>query len=221
MEALVNQVLDAVDPTWGPWVVFGLLLMSGFGIPLGEDIINIPAGILVGLDRLPLGPTIIAAYCGVVLGDILWFIVCSRCGARLLHSRWFKRVVHPRRMLQVKHQFDHRGTWVIIMARFIPASRTTTITVAGMMHMPFWKFASATLACVLVTAPMQVGAGWLIAQGLGTRRGVDMTLAIVGMVMVVVAAVLVVRLWRRHKRSGKRPARARASWLRHFRRPLK
>ncbi len=67
MESWINDLMGMVDPTWGPWVIFGLLLLSGFGIPLGEDIIIIPAGMLVQQDALPIWPTLFAAYFGVVL----------------------------------------------------------------------------------------------------------------------------------------------------------
>lgn len=217
----IDRLLESIDPTWGPWVVFGLLLLSGVGIPLGEDIIVIPAGLLVGHGELPLMPTLMAAYFGVVIGDLMWFAVCSKLGTRLLHMRWFKRVVHPRRMLQVKYQFDQRGAWVIVLARFIPASRTTTITVAGMMHMKFWKFALVTIGCVLITAPMQLFAGWWIAQSLKVESTVESIFRLFGLVMVVVAIVLIYRLWSRHRRSGKRTPRARVSWLRHFSRKKK
>ena len=127
MEEWINQLFSYVDPTWGPWVVFGLLLLSGIGIPLGEDIIIIPAGMIVAHGEMPLWPTLLAAYCGVVCGDLLWFMVCTKFGTRIIHKKkWFKRFIHPKRMLQAKYQFDKRGAWVIVLARFIPASRTTT-----------------------------------------------------------------------------------------------
>jgi membrane protein DedA with SNARE-associated domain len=216
MEAWIDQLLSMVDPVWGPWAVFGLLLLSGIGIPLGEDIIIIPAGMLVQQEALPLWPTLAAAYFGVVCGDLLWFIVCSKLGTRLLHKKWFKRLVHPRRMLQVKYQFDVRGIWVIVLARFIPASRTTTITVAGIMHMKFWRFAIATIICCLLTAPMQLFAGWWIAQSLQSDTVVETIFRLLGLVMVVIGLIWAYRLWSRHRRSGSRIPRAKVSWLRRF-----
>ncbi|MBC8310109.1 MAG: DedA family protein [Planctomycetes bacterium] len=216
MEVWIDQLLSMVDPVWGPWVVFGLLLLSGIGIPLGEDIIIIPAGILVQQEALPLWPTLVAAYFGVVCGDLLWFIVCSKLGTRLLHKKWFKRFVHPRRMLQVKYQFDVRGIWVIVLARFIPASRTTTITVAGIMHMKFWKFAVATIICCLLTAPMQLFAGWWIGKSLQSESIVETIFRLLGLVMVVFGLVWAYRLWSQHRRSGRRVPRAKVSWLRRF-----
>ncbi|MAI67473.1 MAG: hypothetical protein CMJ26_06325 [Phycisphaerae bacterium] len=216
MEAWINDLMGMVDPVWGPWFIFGLLLLSGVGIPLGEDIIIIPAGMLVQQGMLPLWPTLMAAYFGVICGDILWFTVCSKLGARIVHKKWFKRLVHPKRMLQVKYQFDVRGAWVIVLARFIPASRTTTITVAGMMHMSYWKFILATTSCVLLTAPMQLFAGWWIAESLQAKSTVELVIRLTGLVMVVVAAVWVYRLWSNHKKGGTQPPRAKASWLRYF-----
>jgi membrane protein DedA with SNARE-associated domain len=216
MEAWIDQLIAGVDPVWGPLIVFGLLCLSGIGIPLGEDIIIIPAGMLVQQHALPLWPTLFASYAGVVTGDLLWFLVCSKLGTRLVHKRWFKRFVHPKRMLQVKYQFDVRGIWVIILARFIPASRTTTITVAGMMHMKFWKFALATAICCVITAPMQLFAGWWIADSLQAKSTVELILRLLGLVMVVAAAVWTYRLWSKHKKSGKNVPRARASWLRRL-----
>ncbi len=216
MEAWIDQLISGVDPAWGPWVVYGLLLLSGFGIPLGEDIIIIPAGMLVQQGALPLWPTLTAAYVGVVSGDLLWFLVCSKIGTKLVQKKWFKRFVHPKRMLQVKYQFDVRGIWVIILARFIPASRTTTITVAGMMHMKFWKFALATVLCCLVTAPMQLFAGWWIADSLQAKSTIELVVRLLGLVMVVVAVIWTYRLWSSHKKSGKKVPRASASWLRRF-----
>jgi len=214
MEAWIDQLIGGVSPVWGPAIVFGLLLLSGIGIPLGEDIIIIPAGMLVQQGALPLWPTILAAYFGVLAGDMLWFIVSSKIGTRLVHKKWFKRFVHPKRMLQLKYQFDVRGIWVIVLARFIPASRTTTITVAGMLHMKFWKFALATALCCIVTAPMQLFAGWWIADSLQAKSTVELVVRLLGLVMVVVAAVWSYRLWSSHKKSGQKIPRASASWLR-------
>lgn len=120
-------------------------------------------------------------------------------------------------MLQAKHQFEKRGTWLIIMARFIPSSRTTTITVAGLLHMPFWKFAVATVACTLVTAPMQLGLGYLIGRGIGTESTAELLLRIIGLIMLIVAVTVVLGWWLQHRAARGRAPRAKAAWLRRFR----
>lgn len=204
---------------YGPIAVFFLLMLSGIGIPVGEDLVIIPAGIFVGNSELPVLPWLAAAYLGVVCSDCLWFLICHRYGTHLVHRRWFKRMVHPRRLLEAKHQVEMRGVWVIVMARFIPASRTPTITIAGLLHLPFWQFALATASCVLITAPLQLGLGYLIALGIGTQSRADLIMYIIGGLMLIALFVFVFRWWRQHKPTQRRLPRARASWLRKFRVP--
>ena len=202
---------------YGPVAVFVLLMLSGIGIPLNEDLVIIPAGILVGNGELPLWPTVMAAYFGVAGSDCLWFTMCYRYGAFLVHRRWFKRLIHPRRLLEAKHQVEVRGVWVVVMARFIPASRTPTITIAGMLHLPPWQFVLATVTCVLISAPLQLSLGYVIALGLRSQQFADQVLYIIGGVMLVVLVVLVIRWWMQHQPTVKRLPRARAAWLRSFR----
>ena len=214
MQEFLQQYGDSSIPI----IQFLLLLCSGVGIPIGEDIVNIPAGMLAADNNALLWPVLIAAYVGVVCGDALWFIIVSRWGAKLLHIRWFKRLLHPRRLLQAKYRIDRYGAWIIVLARFIPASRTTTITVAGMLHLPFWKFFIATVSCVLITAPIQVGVGWLIGREMATRGTFDLIQWTVGLFLLASVIVVVIWLWRRQRRHGGHPPRARVAWLKQFRR---
>lgn len=211
-------VLSNLD-IYGPLAVFVLLMLSGFGIPLGEDFVVIPAGILIARDEFPLVETMLAAYFGVVLADFLWFWIISRYGTLLLHKRGFRRMIHPRRLLQAKHQLDRRGAWMIVFARFIPGSRASAITVAGMLHMPFWKFALATAGCVLLTVPLQLGLGMLIEKGLGTKDTAETFLRLLGLVMLLLAVLMFWKLYRNYRASRKGAPRARAAWLRRFRLP--
>ena len=215
MTEFINQYAEYV-----PWIVLGLLLASGFGIPIAEDIVIIPAGVLIGEQMLGADiwlPTLICAIIGVATADMLWFTWCSRFGTRLLHQRFFRRLLHPKRLLQAKHQIDRRGVWFIVAARFIPGSRTPAITVAGLMHLKFWPFAVATWSCVLLTAPMQFGAGVLVGYGIaskGTFGTVQWVMTGIVLAVVISAAVVV---FARSRGSRSEPPRARAAWLRHFR----
>lgn len=202
---------------YGPLAVFLLLMLSGMGIPLGEDLIIIPAGILVGNGEMSVWWTLIAAYSGVVISDCLWFWLCHKYGAHLVHKRWFKRMIHPRRLLEAKHQVELHGVRVVVMARFIPGSRTPTITIAGLLHLPFWQFVLATAICVCITAPLQLGLGYIIALGLGTQQLADLVMYILAGIMLLALVVFLIRWWQKHRPTQKRLPRAKAQWLRKFR----
>lgn len=213
MEELVTSNLEL----YGPLAVLFLLMLSGFGLPVSEDLVIVPAGLLVGQGDMPLVPTLFAAWLGVAFSDCMWFVLCHRYGAYLIHKPWFKRMIHPRRLLEAKHQVETRGVWVIVMARFIPGSRTPTITIAGLLHLPFWQFFTATLLCVSITAPLQLGLGYLISLGLGAQRLADLVLYFIAGAMAVALVVFAVRWWKQHQPGHKRLPRARAAWLRRFR----
>lgn len=207
--------IDSLLTDYGQWAMLFLLLLSGFGVAVGEDLIVIPAGIFIAEGRWNFTPTWLVAYVGVLMGDLLWFTWCYRLGKPLLHKRWFKRIIHPRRLLEMKHQFDVRGGWVIVFARFIPGTRTTAITVAGLLHMPFWRFLIAEMACIVLTVTMQISIGMLIYHGYKglTQENAKLVFWILGAVVAVVALVLIVRMWVRRERKT-RPKRAKARWLR-------
>src|SRR3954463_2501622 len=155
---------DALMNSYGPLAVLVLLIL-----PLGEDLIIIPAGFLIGQGHLNWFWTFVCAYTGSFISDGMWYVACYRFGAPLLHRKWFKRLAHPRLLLQAKHQIEKRGAWLIVTARFVPGSRTSAMIVSGLMHMPFWKFAIAEGSCLLVTVAMQLGMGYLIARGVGSQ----------------------------------------------------
>lgn len=202
---------------WTPLVMFGLLMCSGIGIPVSEDVVNIPAGVLAGKGLYSVWVILIAAYLGVIGGDALWFFLMGRFGTRLLQRRWFKRMVHPRRLLQVKYQFETRGPWVLVAARFIPGTRSPVITAAGLLHMPWRSFLLVQCVCVAITVPLQVGLGFLIGRQLGgedlARSAGLVASVIAGVLLISIAIPMVIQFMQR----AKVPPRARAAWLRRYR----
>jgi len=216
------EVLEAIE-RWGPFAVFLLLIM-----PLGgEEIVTVPAGYLIGQGHLNFWATAGWAYVGAFVSDGAWYFIASRWGTPLLHKKWFKRLAHPRRMLQAKHQIEKRGAWLIVTARFVPGTRTSVMIMSGLLHMPAWKFIIAEGACLLVTIPLQLGLGVVIyhlsSHIVGSPENL---LAKIFAIMAIVAAILISAFtfnwWYAHYRSKERAPRSKAAWLRRFRprRPL-
>lgn len=199
---------------YGPWAMIALLLASGVGIPIGEEVVNIPAGIFVGRGDLAITSTYLAAYVGVLGGDYLWFSICRTLGKRVLHKRWFKKLAHPKKLLQVKHQFDQRGAGVLILARFIPGTRSPALTVAGILHMPWKKFTIIELIMCLVTTSLQVTLGILIGRQIAGESLSTTIFTALGVVAGIIALTSIVTWFVSGRRkSGPKP-REKMSWLR-------
>ena len=218
---------DSKMPKWlvddiekyGAVSLFGAFVISGIGLHLSEDLILIPAGWLAAHDMKMFVHFWIWAYLGIVVGDGLWFFMCSTFGTRFLHSKWFKRVLHPRRLLEVKHQIDARGSLVLLAARFIPGTRTPVITMCGLMHMAWWKFLLVELSCVIVTVPLQMLVGVMGARAARQAGVTNIThQALVGIAFTLGFGVLMyfVHLWFAARKSKKRAPRAPARWLKLY-----
>jgi len=213
MDQFVHENLS----TYGPIAVFLLLMLSAIGISLGEEMVTIPAGVFIATGELELWPTAISAYAAIVIADCIWFALCRSYGTPLLHKRLIKRFIHPRRLLEVKHQFERRGVGLIAISRFVPSSRTTALAVAGIMDLALWRIALVTAACVLVTVPLQLGIGYLIGQGIGDRSMAELLPRVGGLIMLIVVVIVAIG-WLTRRRKGARSApRAKVMWLRRFR----
>ncbi|MDP7030019.1 MAG: DedA family protein [Phycisphaerales bacterium] len=198
----------------GPWLLFGVIMLAGVGIPISEEILIVPAGFLIERGVLPLWGTIAAAWAGVVLADLIWMLLVRRFAHRLLGVRFFRRMFHPRRVLEIKYLLDRWGAWVIIMGRILPAARTPVITAAGLAHMPVGRFMLGECVGAAKSVAWQLFLGWLIAKGLGAsvhEQHLRDALLIGGGILLLV----VVAWWiRRHKSGRRHRPRARMRWLR-------
>ena len=202
---------------YGAWFIFFAFIICGVGFHISEDFLLIPAGALIFHGNMHWTETLAAAYFGLVIGDTCWIWVCRNFGTRLIHSKRFKRMMHPRRLLEAKYAMEERGAVVLILARFIPGTRTPALTMTGILHMAWWKFLAVELTTVAITSPIQIGIGYLGAMGYERAESTaDMlTLAVAGVVLLIGCAIAY-RWWKQAKsRKGARP-RAPVAWLRTF-----
>ena len=189
-------------------------MASGVGLALGEDIFIVPAGFLMQQGVMPFWWTALAAYFGVVLADSLWVLVVRKFSRRILRFRFFRRLFHPRRILEIKYKFDRWGIWVIVLSRFIPFSRTPVFTAAGLSRMKIWKFTLAEAVAAIPVVAAQLGFGWLLGMGFEMSQEEKHIQEIIIISLLVIAIMVVFWVWRRRKRKKIRPPRAPIAWLR-------
>ncbi|MGA1223727.1 MAG: DedA family protein [Phycisphaerales bacterium] len=209
---------------WQVWIqeygaifIFVAFIVCGVGLHISEDFLLIPAGVAIHDGHMSWSETLIAAYFGLVIGDTLWIWVCRNYGTRLVHSKRFKRMMHPRRLLEAKYAMEERGVVVLILARFIPGTRTPVLTMTGILHMAWWKFLTVELTTVAITAPAQVAIGYFGKLGYERAKSLGNTLSLsLAGVAILVACIIGYRWWKQAKaRKGPRP-RAPVAWLRTF-----
>lgn len=91
-----------------------------------------------------------SAVLGIWSGDVGLYWVGATLGGRLERSRWVRRLVSPDAYIKARSWFERRGTFTIVLSRFIPGSRLPLYVAAGALRQPARLFASVTGVCALV-----------------------------------------------------------------------
>lgn len=189
----------------GPWV-YALLFAIVFcetGLVVtpflpGDSLLFVVGALAAagGMDiLLVMGVLIGAALCG----DNVNYWVGRYVGPRVFHykeSRWF----NPKYLERTHAFYDRHGGKTIIIARFMPIVRTYVPFVAGVGAMPYGRY----LAFCVAGALLWVGSLCTVGYFFGNIPAVknNLTLVIVGIVLLSVAPGAVAWLRSRRSRPG-------------------
>jgi len=174
--------------------VFVALLLSGFGVPIPEDISLVAGGIIAGLGHADVRIMCLVGLAGVLVGDSVVFLVGRTFGVRALRVRWIAHVLTPRRHAQVKAKFSRYGSRLMFIARFLPGLRTAVFLTAGMsQRVSFLRFIAFDGLAALLSVPFWVWLGWF---GAGHRewvmqqlhRSQEVLFALLGVLVILVVA---------------------------------
>jgi membrane protein DedA with SNARE-associated domain len=176
-----------------------VLILSGTGIPIPEEVPVIAAGILAS--RETLDPLMAFACClfGALIGDCVMYWVGYHFGRNVLSDHhWWARFVTPQREAQVEAQFRQHGLKVFFVARFLVGLRSPVYLTAGILQVSFRRFLLIDLVCATSVVStffwLTYFFGRHIAQWVG-RAEVLLTV-----VVSIVLACVAFYLWRRRRR---------------------
>ena len=175
-------------------MIFGMLILCGFGLPIPEDITLIAAGILSGL-----------------IGDGIMFIGGRLFGYKLQKYTPLRKVLPPSRFAWVQRQFRKYGVWALFFARFMPGLRAPIYLAAGMSRrVSYLKFLLLDGAAALISVPVWVGMGHYGAQNRDNlarwmSNGHNITLVVIGVVILAVV-ILVIRNRKKAKKEKQNEA---------------
>ena len=137
-------------------LLLGLLVGSGFGLPINEDILLLAAASLTLKGVMEPVPLIAVAWCGLITADALVFHWGHRFGARLLRHRFIARLVPPARLMAMQGTLQRYGPGYIFAVRFMPGLRTALFFAAGSLKMPYRHLFVFDGAAALVELPLLV-----------------------------------------------------------------
>jgi len=182
--------------------VFLILLATGLGVPIPEELPIVIAAMMSRWDVMHWWGALLSCLAGVLAGDMLLYGVGRHFGRRILEWPAARRILTPEREARVMEAYHRHGLKFVIMARLVMGLRAAAFLTAGVVRVPFPRFFLVDVAAVLVSVPLAFGLAYLVADSVAMALGRvrEMQLWIGGAVLLIAAGWLLV-LWRRRRHS--------------------
>ncbi|MFG3262012.1 MULTISPECIES: DedA family protein [Streptomyces] len=144
----VQEWLEAVPPV-AIYALVGLVIgLESLGIPLPGEIILVSSALLAS-QHGDINPVILGtcAVAGAVIGDSIGYAIGRKGGRPMLAwlGKKFPRHFSEAHIATAERSFEKWGVWAVFFGRFIALLRIFAGPLAGVLHMPYWKFFVANL----------------------------------------------------------------------------
>jgi membrane protein DedA with SNARE-associated domain len=198
LDFLLNLIVQ-----YGYWAVGAALLLENTGIPVpGETILLLASFLAYSSDELHLPYIILIGVCAATLGDNLGYAIGYRGGRRLLDRYRNVFRIKPETIFRGERMFEQYGAVTIFFARFIFGLRVIAGPLAGVLRMPWKRFAVFNFLGALLWVTVISIVGYKFGKHWDRLMDYVERLNIV-MVVAVGIGIFVLWLWRR-AHTGKR-----------------
>ena len=185
---------------WSYLGVFLILTISGFGVPIPEDVPLIWGGYMCGSGQANLYIMLPVGLLSLVGADFIVYLLGRKYGEPIRKLPVFRRYLCDKKMARAKKFFDDHGGKVIFIARFMPGLRTPVYFSAGKLHVPAWKMLLMDGLAALLSAPALKLLGFYFWDRLESvwKWAKEGQLSALGILLVLSVAYIGFKYWR-HK----------------------
>jgi membrane protein DedA with SNARE-associated domain len=199
----MESVIELIQPSFerfGYAIVFlmGVLENAAFvGAFIPGDVILLLAGFYAERSPLDLGPIVLLAFVGALIGDTIGYSVGRFGGRRIVERFGSSRFLSPSKLEIVDRYFREYGMWAVALGRLTPVIRTVNTFAAGTARMPFGQFILAVAMAAAVWSVVVPIAGFFASESLEVARS---ALGWAGGAIFVVFVVAIYMTFRRMSR---------------------
>jgi len=151
-------------------IVFGLLMLAGFNVPISEDaMIIISAFIAATIVPENTHLLFLGVFLGAYISDWTAYWIGRTLGRKLFEHKWFSKAVPEKKILRIQNYYKKYGVLTLLVGRFIPFGvRNCLFMTAGLGKMDFIKFLIADgIACLISNSVLfyltyQLGKNYLV-----------------------------------------------------------
>jgi membrane protein DedA with SNARE-associated domain len=181
--------------------VFLVLLVSGMGVPIPEELPIAIAAMMARWDVMRWQGALLACMGGALAGDVLLYWFGRHFGRRILRWSTVRRVLTPAREARIMDAYRHHGLKFLVAARLVMGLRSAAFLTAGLVRVPFLWFFLVDLFAVLVSVPLTFGVAYAVADSVAVAvaRVRELQLWIAGAVLLIATGWLIVFFRRRHR----------------------
>lgn len=137
--------------------LFILMFLLAISTLVNEDLASIAAGLMAARGTIGIEHAMMAAFAGILIGDIALYAAGRFLGRRILHLPPFSWFIDAAQLDRGQNWFKSKGGRVVIASRFIPGTRFPTYVAAGVLKAPFWTFLGYFLIATVFWTPFIVG----------------------------------------------------------------
>jgi len=136
----LSDALISLIPTYGPWIIFGIVALESAGVPLPGETILVAAALLAATTgQISIVVVVLASAAGAIVGDGIGYMVGRRFGLPLIrrYGRYIR--LDENRLLIGRYLFRY-GNVVVFFGRFVAVLRMFAALLAGANSMPAGRF---------------------------------------------------------------------------------
>ncbi|MFF3958892.1 DedA family protein [Streptomyces sp. NPDC001890] len=151
----IQEWLETIPAVSVYALVAGVIGLESLGIPLPGEIVLISASLLAaGHDGINPWMVGACASAGAIIGDSIGYAIGRKGGRPLLAKLGGKFPKHfgESQIAMAERSFEKWGMWAVFFGRFVALLRIFAGPLAGVLHMPYWKFLIANVLGGIVWA---------------------------------------------------------------------
>jgi membrane protein DedA with SNARE-associated domain len=145
-------------------ILFATLLLSGFGLPIPEDVPLIAAGIMAdhGGMSVPMASLSLGVF--VLIRDAIVFTFGYRYGQKFLDRPWPARVLRRELVDAATERIRKNGVLAVAVGRFLPGLRGAVFFAAGTAKVPPAQFMLVDTLAATVSLPLFIYIGYAFSS---------------------------------------------------------
>ncbi|MFB6611165.1 DedA family protein [Agromyces sp. NPDC056379] len=191
MDVLNDFILQATASPWLLLVMFSTAVIDGFFPPIPSEMVLVAAAAVAASAGDPATVLLLClvAAVGATIGDNIAYAIGSAVGTT--RFRWMRGPRVAAAFARAERALVHRGTPVILGARYIPVGRVVVNMSAGALRYPWRRFLPISAVAGVTWAIYSACIGILAGQWL---EGKPLLSAVLGVAFALVIGLVIDRV---------------------------